>query len=453
MKNHDLNQLLSENKMKKIFLDFKQMSDFVKDPLIMKKAYGVWYEDIYGKKYLDGVSGIFVVNVGHSNKRVISEINHQMNEICFAPPLHATNTRALELADLLSKITPDGLDTVKLFSGGSEATEASMKLAKQYHKQTGNPTKYKVLSRYESYHGATLGALSATGVAKRKNVFEPLPAGFIHFFPPTCFRCPYKLEYPSCDLMCARIVDDIINKEDPKTISCLIVEPIGNTGGIITPPPEYFPILREICDKNEVLLIFDEIITGFGRTGKMFAAQTFNTTPDIICMGKGMGSGYSPIGAIAFKNEIAEPFYGEKGLEFSHGHTFGGNPLSCAAAIAAIKEIIENNLVKKAEETGKYLWNKLEQFNNINEVGEIRGKGLLVGMEFVKNKDTKEPFQNNFGVYLGKKAVKSGLILRYDPNWVAFAPPLIISVEEIDIMIDIFKNSLENTINVKTGKG
>lgn len=184
--------------------------------------------------------------------------------------------KALELVELIHKITPGDLNTVKLFSGGSEATEAAMKLAGQYHKQTGNPTKFKVLYGYESFHGSTLATLSATGITKRKSIFEPLLTGYVHFFLPKCYRCPYNFEYPRYDLLCARMIERMVKMRIQKTISSLIIEPICNTGGIITPQKEYFTILREICDKYNILLIFDEIITGFDRTGNMFAAQTFN---------------------------------------------------------------------------------------------------------------------------------------------------------------------------------
>src|SRR5208282_627778 len=279
---------MSPQHLKRLFLDFMQMKEFAEHPIIMKSASGVWYEDVAGKKYLDGLSGIFVVNAGHGNRRIIDAMKKQLDEITFAPPLYSTNLRALELAELISKLTPGDLHTVKLLSGGSEATETAMKLARQYHRQTGNPHKYKIISLYDGFHGTTMGALGASGTTKRKTAFEPFGSGYVHVFPPTCYRCPYGLKYPDCHILCARIVEDVIKKEDPSTVSALIVEPISNTGGIITPPDEYFKILREICDKYNVLLIFDEIITGFGRTGEMFAAQTFGTTPDIICLGKGM---------------------------------------------------------------------------------------------------------------------------------------------------------------------
>lgn len=433
-----------------MFLDFMQMKEFSKDPIVMKRASGVWYEDIYGKKYLDGISGVFTVNVGHGNRRVIDAMKAQLEEIAFAPPLHSTNLRALELAKLVSSLTPGDLHTLKFFSGGSEATEGAMKLARQYHKQSGNPLKYKVISLYESYHGATMGALAATGLPKRRTPFEPLPAGYIHVFPPTCYRCPYGLEYPDCAVLCATIIEKVIKEEDPATVSAVIFEPIGNTGGVVTPPPEYFKIVREICDRYNVLLIHDEIITGFGRTGQMFASQTFGTTPDIICMGKGMSSGYAPVGGIAVSDRLAEAFYGsaEENRQFSHGHTFGANPLSAAAAVASISEIKERNLPEKGKRAGERIWRRLEEMKSLGIIGDIRGKGLFIGVEFVRDPATKERFAPgfSFGAKVGKAALKKGVILRSDPNWVAFTPPLIISDEEVDKMMDVFLESTKEVL-------
>jgi len=448
----NLSYLTSEEHLKHIVLDFKQMQEFIKEPLIITKADGVWYEDIYGKKYLDGISGIYVATIGHNNPRVKKAIREQIEKITFAPPLHAANPPAVQLAALIAKITPDDLNTVKLFSGGSEATEAAMKLARQYHRQTGNPNKYKVISMYKGFHGTTMGGLSATGISKRKMMFEPTLTGFIHTFPPICFHCPYEEKYPQCNILCAKMIDKIIELEGPESVSALIIEPIGNTGGIVTPPDEYLPLLREMCDRYNVILIFDEMITGFGRTGNMFAAQTFNTTPDVLCMGKGMGGGYSPLAGIAYRDKIAAAFWGEEEehVEFSEGHTYGGNPLSSAVGITCINEILDKNLPQKAKELGEYLRNKLKELNNkLGVIGDIRGKGLLVGVEFVKDTSTNEPFDENikFGIRVGKTALKKGLILRYDPNWIAFAPPLIITKKEIDQMLNIFKESVAEALN------
>lgn len=446
----DTAQLLSAEYLRHIVLDFRQMKAFIENPLVMARAKGVWYEDVHGKRYLDGISGIFVVTVGHNNRRIIEAMQAQLARMAFAPPLHAANPAAIQLAKKIADITPGDLNTVKLLSGGSEATEAAMKLARQYHRQTGHSQKYKIISRYWGYHGATLGGLSATGTTRRKWMFEPLLQGFVHVWPPACYGCPFGLAYPDCGVRCATIIEDTIEMEGPETVAAVILEPIGNTGGIITPPPEYLPIVREICNRHTVLLIFDEIITGFGRTGEMFAAQTFNTVPDILCMGKGMSSGYAPLAGIAFRDHVAAAFWGEEEdeIEFSHGHTYGANPVASAAGLANIAEIEGRDLPRRARELGAELVRKLEAVQELGVVGEIRGKGLLIGIEFVKDPATKEkfPHEAGFGLQVGKRALEKGLLLRFDPDWIALAPPLIISQAELNQMVDMLTESVREVL-------
>src|SRR6516162_7307405 len=259
-----------------------QMAEWCKQPLIMAKADGVHYWDVNGKRYLDALSGIYVVSVGHNNRRVIEAIRKQLDTLHFSPPMHGTNPVAVQLANLLAELALGDLSTVKFQCGGAEVIEAAIKLARQYHKLAGSPGKYKIIGRYLSWHGSTLGSLSASGLKSRKTVNEPMAPGFLHVFPPTCYRCPFGKEYPSCDITCATLIGDVIDMEDPATVAAIMVEPIGHTGGIIDPPPEYLPLLRSICDKHNMLLIFDEIITGAGRTGHFFAAETFGVTPDIL---------------------------------------------------------------------------------------------------------------------------------------------------------------------------
>ena len=421
-----------------ILLDFRQMSAFVEEPLVMARAQGVRYWDVRGKEYLDGISGIFVANLGHGHPRIIEAIKRQLDLMTFAPPMHGTSTTALELVRLLRQVTPGDLKTVKLLSGGSEAVEAAFKFTLQYHRQTGHPRKYKFLSRYKGYHGATLGALGAAGNPLRRAPYEPLLPNFLRVHPPHCFRCPFEKTFPDCDVFCARTVEDTILMEGPDTVAGIILEPVTNTGGIITPPDPYLPKLREICDRHQVTLIFDEIITGFGRTGEMFAAHTFRTTPDILCVGKGMGGGYGPLAAMIVSDRMAEAFWGdaEAGIEFSHGHTFGGNPLSCAAGVAAVTELMENDVPARARQTGEYLAARLEGLRRFGIVGEVRGKGMLRGVELT------EPL----GKQIGKRAMDLGLILRYDPDWFALAPPLIISREDLDLMLSILEKAMSDVL-------
>ena len=421
------------------------MAEWSKSPLVMARADGVSYWDVNEKHYLDALSGIYVASVGHNNRRVIDAIRAQFDRLPFSPPMHGTNPIAVQLANLLAELAPGDLGAVKFQTGGSEVTEAAIKLARQYHRLTGSPGKYKVISRYNSWHGSTLGSLSASGLKSRKTVNEPMAPGFLHVFPPTCYRCPFGKEYPSCNLTCASIVEQVAEMEDPDTVAAIMVEPIGHTGGIIDPPEEYLPMLREICDRHNILLIFDEIITGFGRTGHLFAAETFGVVPDVLCVAKGMSGGYAPLSAMICKRSIADAFWGpiESNPGFVEGHTFEGNPISCAAGIAVIREILERDLCANARAQGARLRAGFERLAERHGViGDIRGKGLFQAIEFVRDKASKQPMPDAFGVKVGRRALQNGLLCRFDPNWIAFGPPLVVTSEELDQMLAILDRSL-----------
>src|SRR5437016_2270016 len=426
-----------------------QMQEWSKQPLIMARADGVCYWDVAGKRYLDALSGIYVASVGHNNRRVIDAIRKQLDTLHFSPPMHGTNPVAVQLANLLAEVAPGDLSTVKLQCGGSEVTEAAIKLARQYHKLTGNPGKYKIISRYQSWHGSTLGSLSASGLKARKTVNEPLAPGFVHVFPPTCYRCPFGKNYPDCGVTCATLVGDVIDMEDPDTVAAVMVEPIGHTGGIIDPPPEYLPILREVCDRHNVLLIFDEIITGAGRTGHLFAAETFGVVPDVLCTAKGLSGGYAPLSAMICRKPIADAFWGpvEENPGFVEGHTFEGNPISCAAGLAVLREILERDLCANACEQGKRLRAGFERLaEKYGVIGDIRGKGLFQGIEFVRDRKTKERFPDSFGVKVGRRALENGLLCRFDPHWIAFGPPLVSTAEQIEEMVAILDQSMDKEL-------
>jgi adenosylmethionine-8-amino-7-oxononanoate aminotransferase len=428
-----------------------QMAEWSRQPLIMARADGIHYWDVHGKRYLDALSGIYVVAVGHNNRRVIDAIHRQLDTLHFSPPMHGTNPVAVQLANLLAVLAPGDLSAVKFQCGGAEVTEAAIKLARQYHKRTGSPGKYKVVGRYLSWHGSTLGALSASGLKGRKTVNEPLAPGFLHVFPPTCYRCPFDKSYPDCGITCASLIERVIEMEDPATVAALIVEPIGHTGGIIDPPPEYLPMLRALCDRHNLLLIFDEIITGIGRTGQLFAAETFGVVPDVLCIGKGLGGGYAPLSAMICRQEIADIFWGPSAENpgFVEGHTFEGNPISCAAGLAVLQEIIERDLCANTRNQGQRLRAGLERLAQRHGViGDIRGKGLFQGIEFVRDRATKEPFpaETAFGVQVGRRALANGLLCRFDPHWIAFGPPLTVTAEQVDEMVDVLDRSLGETL-------
>ena len=440
-------QSTEERFLRQIFVR-DQMAEWSKHPLIMSRAEGVRYWDVNGKEYLDALSGIYVASVGHGNPRVLDAVRAQMAELCFSPPMHGTNPLAVKLANVLAALAPGDLSAVKLQCGGSEVTEAAIKLARQYHRLRGKPGKTKIISRYQSWHGSTLGALSASGLKGRKTVNEPLAPGFLHVFLPTCYRCPFGKTYPGCGITCASIVGDVIDMEDADTVAAVMVEPIGHTGGVIDPPDEYLPMLRELCDRHDVLLIFDEIITGIGRTGHMFAAETFGVTPDVLCVAKGLGGGVAPVSAMICKRSIADTFWGPVGENpgFVEGHTFEGNPLGCAAALAVLDEVVSNDLCANVRRQGERL---RAGFASLAErypvVGDVRGKGLFQAIEFVRDRETRERFPagQELGVKVGRRALEHGLLCRFDPHWIAFGPPLISTEAEIDAMLARLARSLD----------
>ncbi len=429
-----------------------QMAEWSKHPLIMARADGVHYWDVQGRRYLDALSGIYVVSVGHNNRRVIEAIREQLDRLAFSPPMHGTNPVAVQLANLLAELAPGDLAAVKFQCGGSEVTEAAIKLARQYHRLTGSAGKYKIISRYQSWHGSTLGALSASGLKSRKTVNEPMAPGFLHVFPPTCYRCPFGKSYPDCGITCATLIGDTIAMEDPDTVAAVIVEPIGHTGGVIDPPDEYLPILREICDRHNVLLIFDEIITGIGRTGRMFAAETFGVVPDVLCVAKGLSGGYAPISAMICRRPIADAFWGPiaENPGFVEGHTFEGNPISCAVGIAVLREILERDLLVNVRAQGARLRAGFERLaGKYPVIGDIRGRGLFQAIEFVADRQTKAQLPGAFGVEVGRRALELGLLCRFDPHWIAFGPPLVVSAEQIDEMVDLLDRSLRETLDAR----
>jgi adenosylmethionine-8-amino-7-oxononanoate aminotransferase len=449
------NETLKKN-IRRIILDLRQMKSFCAEPRIIRSAEGIYLTDIDGKRYIDGVSGIYVVNIGHGNARVIEAIRKQQERVSFVAPLHAVSDTAVEYAARLGEVTPEGLQTIKLLSGGSEATETALKFTRQYHRQMGQPSKYKFISLYKGYHGGTMGSISATGLGgPRKNVFGPFLEGFVRIPPPDGFRAPPELKSPAYELFCAKMLETTILGEGADSVAGFIIEPISNTGGIVVPPPDYFKLIREICTRHNVLLIFDEVITGFGRTGEWFASQTFDCAPDLLCMGKGMGSGYAPLAGVAFRDDLYfDGFWGEdhENVHFAHGHTFGANPISAAAGLAALQVIEENDLIANGRVIGDYLRRRVaEEVGKLGILGEVRGKGCLMAVEFVRDPKTLEsfPVERHFGKKVERRLLEKGLILRCDPNWIALAPPLITTLEQaagiVDIFIEAVREELENS--------
>ncbi len=440
-----------ERLLKRTFLDYQQTAEFLKTPLVIDRAEGLYYWDTDGRRYFDAIGGIFVAVLGHRHPRIVEAMQRQLERLTFAPPLHGISDVTLDFVEKLGSVAPGNLNFVKGFSGGSESTEAAMKFARQYFKQTGHPGKYKFISCYAGYHGGTFGAMSASGTGRRKTKFEPQVAGFLKTFLPLYYRDRFA-SWEDANHFAAQTFEDLIVAEDPETVAGVMLEPISNTGGIVTPTDSFFRQLREICDRHNVLLIYDEIITGFARTGQMFAAQTFGATPDIICAGKALSSGMIPLGSMIAREDMADAFFGpaEAEVQFAHGHTYAGNPLACAVGVAVIDEILSQDLCSKAQRLGDHLAERLNGLKSLGVVREVRGKGVLRGVEMVQDPVTNQPFPpgRKLGALLKKTALANGLIMRIDPDWFAVCPALIAETSDLDEMVDLIEKSLKDALEI-----
>ncbi len=441
----EYDDLVTPDLLGRQILDFRQMQAFAAEPFVVVAGEGLTVTDHEGRSYLDGLSGVFVNSVGHRHPAVIAAMTAQLGQLAFAPPLAGTNPAALALTRELLAFAGGGFGAVKLLSGGSEATETAIKLARQYHQQAGHPRKFKILSRYGAYHGATMGALSASGGWERKSVFEPLAAGFLKVHPPTCDACPYDQTLDRCrahDLFtCARHVERTILAEDPATVAAVILEPMSvNGSGFTVPPAEYLPLMREICDRHGVLLILDEIITGFGRLGARFGADYYGVAPDLLCVGKGMSGGYAPLAAVLVRERVQAAFLGrpEERREFHHGHTYGGNPVAAAAGLAVLRLLREGGLVERAAALGATLRGLLDSLAaRLPGIRAVRGAGLLQGFDLDPAVYGPAP-----GPAVERAARERGLLARIGRDFVVVAPPLTIDEGALALMVERLEESI-----------
>lgn len=415
-------------------------------PIVATEAKGSWITDISGKKYLDGMSGLWCVNVGYGREELAQAAYEQLNTMPYFP-LSQSHLPAIQLGEKLNEWLGD--EYIIFFSNsGSEANETAFKIARQYHQQNGQPSRYKFVSRYRAYHGNSMGALAATGQAQRKYRYEPLAPGFVHVSPPDCYRRPYDLPLERCADVYAGMIDQTITWELPETVAGVIMEPIISGGGVIVPPEGYMEKVREICDRHGVLLIIDEVINGFGRTGKKFGFMNYNIKPDIITMAKGITSAYLPLSATAVRRDLFEAFKGTEQYDhFRHVNTFGGNPAACALAIKNLAIMEREGLVERSAELGEWLRAELSELNDHPNVGDIRGKGLLFGIELVADKQTKQPIEDEKINGIIAKCKENGLILGKNGDTVAgynnilmIAPPLSSTDDDMTFMVRTIKN-------------
>ena len=411
-------------------------------PLHVADAEGCYFIDGNGKRYLDFSSQLMCVNLGHKNRAVIEAIAAQARALPYIAPGYATDVR-VELSQLLLDVLPAGLEKFFFTTSGTEANEAAIKIARMF---TG---KTKILARYRSYHGSTMASIAATGDPRRWPV-EPAAKGQGVIFGPevNCYKCPIKHQYPQCDVACADYLEHMIENESD--VAAVLIEPVVGTNGVLVPPPEYLPRLRQICDRHSVLLIADEVMSGWGRTGEWFAVDNWDVKPDILVTAKGITSAYVPLGLCATTKRIADHFEDHM---FAHGHTYEAHPMTLAPAIATIHEMERLNLVERAREMGGYMGERLNWLKARHpSIGDVRGLGLFWAIELVKNKATKQPFNTKEDKISGRpllvdkiaaEMAKNGVTVNSWISHFVIAPPLIIEKSEIDLGIAAFDSALK----------
>ncbi len=422
-------------------------------------AKGVFVYDTDGNRYIDCAAGVAVANIGHGVQDVLEAINEQAKKCTYAYGATFTSAIGEELATRIISVSPVGMKRVFFCSGGSEAVESMIKIARQYQVEAGRPSKYKIISRWQSYHGNTLATLSLGGRPSWRRIYEPLLMRMPHIAQCNCYRCPYNLNYPSCKLTCAEELERVIKYEGEETVAAFILEPIiGTTATATVPPDGYLKRIREICDKYNVLLCCDEVITGLGRSGKAFAVDHFQVTPDLICVAKGLGGGYVPIGSVIAHEKVVNLFEMGSGA-LVHSYTFSGMPIVCAGANAVLKYTLENDLIDRAAVFGKIFLKKLrEALLDLPMVGDVRGIGMLFGVELVENKITKTPYapSHNISGKIADYCFNHGVIILAGVTGTAdgvegealqISPPLIMEEKEWDAAINVLKDAVIHVHN------
>jgi adenosylmethionine-8-amino-7-oxononanoate aminotransferase len=421
-------------------------------PLSIARAQGAWLETTEGRRILDAAGGAIMVNVGHGRREVIDAMARTLERVTYAVPVFATEERERLVERLIERWLPGDLARVYLTSGGSEAVDAALRLARQHHVAAGRPERWKILGRDLSYHGTTLATLAAGGHEKRRAPFGPLLLDFPKAPACYCLRCPLGREYPECRVACAEAVEEVLLREGPETVAAFIAEPVvGSTAGAVAPPPEYWPAVVEVCRRHGVLVIADEVMTGFGRTGRRFGVEHWDVVPDILVGGKGLAGGYAPLGAVFASEAVLAPL-AEKGDELMY-YTYGGHPSACAAADAVLEILERENLVSRAAELGGRLRKALQPLEEHPNVAQVRGLGLLQAVELVRDRETLEPFPAEVGMAM--RVVVQGLVrgVFFYPGGcgpardvVCMGPPFIVGDEELELIARTLPEAIDAAV-------
>jgi putrescine---pyruvate transaminase len=414
--------------------------------VIFERGEGVWLYDVNGKRYLDGLSCLWNVNVGHGRAELAEAAAEQMRTLAFVNTYTGfANIPAIQLATRLASLAPGDLNGVFFTSGGGESNESAFKMARYYWNIQGQPEKYKIISRMDAYHGVTLAAMGATGIPQYWDRFGPPAPGFFHALAPNI----YRLGDGDPEAAAQRAIDsieEIVEREGAGSVAAVVAEPIQGAGGVIVPPPEYIRMLREVCDQHQMLLIADEIITGFGRTGRWFAMEHYGVQPDIMSFAKGVTSGYIQLGGIMISKRIQDVLEQQPlDVRWMHAYTYSAHPTACAVGLANLDIIEREGLVNRSARSGEYLLQQLETLRSLKHVGDVRGLGLIARVELVKDTKTKDPFapSDRVGDRVMAEARKRGLVSRNRGEVICIAPPLVIEKDEIDQLVTILRESIE----------
>src|SRR6266404_1988132 len=431
--------------------------NFRKDYPVAIQGEGCWIVDETGRRFLDASGQAAVISIGHGVAEIGQAMAAQSSQIAFAHTTQFHSDPAEKLARRLLALAPPNFQSggrVYFTSGGSEATETAIKLARQFHLESGQPARYRVVSRRQSYHGSTLGAMTVSGNVTRRAPYQPLLAEWGHVAPCFCYHCPFGKEFPDCGVACANDLDNFLSTDDAASVAAFIFEPVvGATLGAAVPPDGYVERIAKICRDRGILLIADEIMSGMGRTGKPFAVQHWNVEPDIILVGKGIASGYAPLGAVLIAPHVVDAFERGSGA-FQHGFTYQAHPVATAAGNAVLDYIESHNLFERVPPAAVALRKELSEMKSHPNVGEIRGLGLLIGIEFVKNKITREPFpkETNIAERIRQAALDQnvltyptqGCVDGINGDHILLAPPFIISAQESGSIASALSTALQN---------
>lgn len=443
---------LIEKDLKYIWHPCSQMKDYEDfPPIVIDHADGIFLFDVNGNKYADVVSSWWCNLLGHCNSRINSAVKAQIDKLEHVIFANFSHTPAIKLCEMLSKIVPSGLSKFFFTDNGSSAIEAAMKMSFQYHYQTGSPQKKRFMALTDAYHGETLGALSVNGVDLYSEIYKPLLLDVIRIEGPDCYRCKYDKCREYCNAECFEAAEKVFEQYGKETSAVLIEPLVQAAAGMKIYPSIYLKKLRECCDKYNVNLIADEIAVGYGRTGKMFACDHADISPDIMCLSKGLTGGYMPMALAITTDKIYNAFYADysEGKAFMHSHTYCGNPLSCSAAVEVLNILHDDNIIRKANENAVYFNNLIrEMIGDYKYVGEIRSIGLINAIELVKDKKTKEPFEgkHRYGYKIYKEALKNGVLLRPLGDILYFNPPLIIEPKDMELIVNSCQKSIRKIL-------